>query len=183
MGIFGRREQAQPASPTAYEPVIDMRTARPAVFALAHSMSSNDAQVRAAIANLARLSDRPPPMGILAMNRESVHLQRVLERPWIWLAAVMRQAGESGDHHLVMAALLWALHWTTILVPKIGADNWAAFAELELNPVPPHCKKEILALGLASARQLPEDFVIAGDKTGEMRAGDLARLAGNLLAP
>jgi hypothetical protein len=178
MGIFDRR-RTPPEAPPPYQPTVDMRTARPAVFALAYAMASNDTQVRAAIANLARLSGRPP-----LEQRDSMIQNEpgVLQRPWVWLAAVMRQAGDIDDYHLAAAALLWAVHWTAILVPRIGQDA-AAFAELELDPIPPALKTEIRDLGIASARRLPPEFVIAGDDSGQVHAGQLAETAGTLLAP
>jgi hypothetical protein len=79
-----------------------------------------------------------------------------------------------------MAALVWSCHWTSILVPRIG-NNAAAYIELELDPIPRSLKEQILALGMASARQLPEDFVIVGDDTGQMCAGPIAEMAESLL--
>jgi hypothetical protein len=143
-------------------PVVEMSTARPAVFALANAPAMNDAQVGAAITQFARLSDRPPPELAIRLARTERHL---LDRPWIWLATVMKQAGNSGDHHLAAAGLFWASHWTCILVPKIG-DDAASFMELELDPIPAAVKKEILALGAASVSQLPEDFVVAETTLG-----------------
>lgn len=49
--------------------------------------------------------------------------------------------------------------------------------QLDLYPIPSETKKELLSLGVASARQLPEDFLIVGDETGSVHAGPLAALA------
>jgi hypothetical protein len=177
MGIFDRRKPAEHPAPPPYKPAIDMSTARPAVFALAFAPSSNDAQVRTAIANVARLSGRPAPMQVMAMIRT---YPDALQRPWFWLVAVMRQAGETGDYHLAAAALVWSIHWSSILVPRIG-NNAPAYLDLELDPIPRHIKEEILALGMASLSHLPEDFVIVGDETGQMRAGPIAEIAASAL--
>jgi hypothetical protein len=88
---------------------------------------------------------------------------------------------------VIPAIIPWLLqdcsgaHWTVVLVPRIGPDNWTVFADLD--PVPPVLQQEILALGLASAVQLPGDFVIVGDATGELRAWDIARMAEDRLGP
>ena len=150
------------------------------VFSLAHAMALNDVEVRAAIADMVRLSGRPPLARAVEMARDEPDVQR---RPWIWLVAVMRQADKSGDYHLAVAALFWSIYWTATLVPKIENSNPATFAELELDPIPATLKAEIRALGLASASQLPEDFVIAGDHTGQVRVGDIAEFATSLLHP
>jgi hypothetical protein len=178
MGIFDRRPHAPQETLPAYQPIVDMRAARPAVFSLAHAMALNDAEVRAAIANLVRLSGRPSLARAVEMARVEPD---VLDRPWIWLAAVMRQADKSGDYHLAVAALFWCTYWTAMMVPKIENSNPATFAELELDPIPAILKREIQVMGLASASQLPEDFVIAGDDTGRVNVGQIVELATTLL--
>lgn len=170
-----RQPEPQP-EPSQWVPTVEMSTARPAVFALANAPISNDAQVRAAIAYFARLSERPLP-------EQAIHLIRndpeVLNRPWIWLAAVMRQADAADDHHLAAAGLYWAFYWTSSLAPRI--DSAAGFLELELDPIPTALKTEILALGVASASQLPEDFMIVGNETGQIYAGPLAAKVRSML--
>jgi hypothetical protein len=179
MGIFRRRQDAPQVTSPPYQPIVDMRTAKPAVFTLAHAMGLNDTEVRAAIANFAQLSGRPRLEEILPTMRDDSDAPN---RPWIWLAAVMRQAGKSGDHALAVAALFWSAYWTATLVPKIG-DTWLAFVEQDINldPIPPALKKEILTLGLASASQLPDDLIIAEDATGAARVGWIAATAETFL--
>lgn len=175
MGIFGKR---QPASqPEPWAPTVDMATAKPAVLALANAPVSNDAQVRAALANLARLSERPSPERAIMMIRAE---PEVLDRPWIWLIAVMRQAAEAGDHHLAAAGLYWACYWTSSLVPKIG-NSVGDYIDLELDPISQKYKADILALGVSSATQLPGDFTIVGNETGQIHAGPLAVQAQRML--
>lgn len=177
MGLFDRRKQVPRQAPLPHKKVIDLEEARPAVFALAYAPSLDDGQVRAAITNLARLSGRPTPVQIHALIRNEPD---VLQRPWKWLTEVMRQAADSGDHHLAAAGLLWACHWTAILVPRIGR-NWDTYMELELDPIDPAIKAEIYAIGSASINQLPKDFVLVGDSSGEMCAGDISEMAESLL--
>jgi hypothetical protein len=55
--------------------------------------------------------------------------------------------------------------------------------ELELDPIPGPRRAEILELGMASARGLPEDFVVVGDETGQIHAGLLVMQASDLLGP
>jgi hypothetical protein len=156
-------------------PSVAMSSARPAVFMLAQALAMNDIQVRTAIAELVRLSDTPPVAQAQHMTGRE---QDVMARPWKWLSAVMREAQESGDYALTAAGLLWALHWTTILVPKLDS---ASFMELGLHPIPAPLKGEIQEIGLGALSNLPSDFVVAGDETGQMLAGHLAKLAGDLL--
>ncbi len=175
MAIFRRRPAKEESPPTAWAPPVDMSTARPVVFALANAPVSNDTQVRSAIAEFVRLSGKPP-------LDQALHLIRadpdIIHRPWIWLAAVMREAAAAGDHHLAAAALYWACYWTSDLVPR---NNAGSFMELELDPIPAPRKAELFSLGIASASQLPEDFVIVGDETGQIHAGALTRQASTLL--
>jgi hypothetical protein len=154
-----------------------MATAKPAVFALANAPVSNDVQVRAALANLARLSERPSPERAIMMIRAE---PEVLSRPWIWLIAVMRQAADAGDHHLAAAGLYWACYWTSSLVPKVG-NSIGDYMDLELDPISGKYKADILALGVSSASQLPGDFTIVGNETGQIQAGPLAVQAQRML--
>ncbi len=175
MPIFKRRPAKDESLPPTWAPTVEISTARPVVFALANAPVSSDAQVRSAIAEFVRLSGKPP-------LEQAVHLIRtdpdVVHRPWIWLAAVMREAAAAGDHHLAAAALYWACYWTSSLVPR---NNMASFIQLELDPIPAPRKAELLSLGIASASQLPEDFVIVGDETAQIHAGFLALNAGALI--
>src|SRR5579859_1242364 len=140
MGLFGRKESA-PERP-AWTPRVDMTTARPAILALANAPASNDAQVRNAIEKFVRLSDRPQPERAIHLIRDD---PEVLNRPWIWLAAVMRQASASGDYHLAAAGLFWACYWTSIIVPRSKLGD---FLELELDPIPGPRRAELLTLGV-----------------------------------
>jgi hypothetical protein len=90
----------------------------------------DDMQVRSAIAEFVRLSERPP----LAQAQRLIHSEPdVMARPWAWLAAVMRRARDSGDHHLAAAGLQWACYWTAILAPRLDPGT---LMELELDPIP-----------------------------------------------
>jgi hypothetical protein len=161
--------------PSVWVPTVEMGSARPAVFMLAQAPAMNDGQVRSAIAELVRLSETPP----LAQAQHMIGSEPdVLARSWKWLAAVMRGARDSGDYPLAAAGLLWALHWTAGLVPRLDSN---AFVELELYPIPSAWQAEILKLGLAATSNLPDDFVVAGDETGQMHAGVLARQASGIL--
>lgn len=180
MKMIPIRSAPEPAPPARNEPVvIDMSRARDAVFALAYAPASNDAQVRAAVSNMVHLSGQPPLEQII----ETVRSDRdIFQQPWKWLAAVMRHAGDAGDYHLAAAGLYWSLHWTVFLVPRFG-DDLVAYAELELGPISLELRKEICAVGIAATRELPEDFVIAGDDTGKILAGWLTEVAPRLLVP
>jgi hypothetical protein len=171
MALFKKKPKAsQPAAPS-WSPHVDLPTARPVVFALANAPKSNDAQVRSAIADFVRLSERP------SLER-ALHDPESLHRPWVWLAASMRQAAAADDHHMASAALFWACYWTSGLVPQL---DLGAFVELELDPIPEQRKAEIQSLGVASAQQLPNDFVVVGDETGAIYAGSLAATAATQL--
>lgn len=170
MALFKKRSDPQPAAPT-WSPTVNLETARPTVFALAKAPASSDVEVRSAIADFVRRSEKPSLERALDQIRTDPDC---LHRPWIWLAAVMRDASAAGDDHLAAAALFWACYWTYTLVPR---NNLGAFMELELDPIPTRWKKEILALGVASAERLPPDFVIIGDETGSIQAGPVAATA------
>jgi hypothetical protein len=174
MGLFSKKEAPVPPAP-AWSPKVDLAVAREIVFALAKAPISDDMQVRSAIAAFVRASERPPLEKALDLQRQE---PEVLHRPWIWLAAVMREASAAGDNHLAAAALYWACYWTSNLVPR---NNLGAFMELELDPIPGPRKAELAALGIASARQLAPDFVIVGNETGEIQAGPLADSAPEML--
>jgi hypothetical protein len=183
MAIFARKP-ARDASAQVWAPTIDTVTARPVIFALASAPGLNDAQAGAAIAAFVRLSERPSTEQLLRLaanagsSRDAV-IRQALDRPWTWLAAVMRQAGSAGDHHLVLAAMFWACYWTSNLLPR--NNTLGALEELGLSPIDTAIKKEILSLGKNSAEKLPEDFVVAGDETGQLLAGTLALAAPELL--
>lgn len=169
MALFKKRQPETPAP--AWVPTVDLVSARPVVFALANAPVSNDGQVRAAIAQFDRLSERPQlEQAIHLIGREP----DILNRPWVWLAEVMRRAAAEGDHHLAAAGLFWACYWSSALVPKCGLGD---FMEMELDPIPPHHKREIHAVGVASAAQLSEDFLVVGNQTGSVQAGPLAQQA------
>lgn len=167
MALFKKRQDPPPATP-AWSPTVNLESARPVVVALANTPTSNDGQVRSAIATFVRLSERPSLERALRLMRTDPDC---LHRPWIWLAAAMRDAAAAGDHHMAAAGLFWACHWTSSLVPR---NNVGSFMELELDPIPVHLKAEILSLGVASAQQLPPEFLIVGDETGSVQAGPLA---------
>jgi hypothetical protein len=184
MGLFNRQPVSNTRSP-AWTPTVDMATAGPVVFALADYPSGNDARNAAALATFVRLSGRPSTEQLIKLiasapssSRDSV-TDQLLNRPWTWLAAVMRQAASAGDHHLVLMGLWWACYWTSDLLPR--NNNIGALEELGLCPIARSLKTEILSLGLASADQLPAEFVVAGDETGHLTAGKLADVAAALL--
>ena len=157
-------------------PVVEMSSARPLVFSLAMAPAMNDMQVRSAIAELLRLSETPPAgHGQRTPGREA----DIAARPWQWLTAVMQEAQDLGDHALAAAALMWALHWTSLLVPRFDT---ASFQELGLYPIPDEWKSRIRALGISATSSLPDDFVVAGDETGQMLAGMLTEYASTILS-
>jgi hypothetical protein len=170
MGIFGNRKHGEPA----WEPVVNLATARPVVFALAHAPVSNDAQVRLAVADFVRLSGRPSTEDAYAFAGALLADPEVVHRPWKWLIAVMRAANDAGDTHLPAAAMFWAVHWTAVLVPRFGLPDFVA---LDLDPIPAPLKAEIRAVGVAAVAQLPPDFVVVGDATGTIYAGGLEEIA------
>lgn len=179
MALFKKkkRQVSQPMVP-AWSPTVDLATARPAVFSLANAHVSNDMQVRAAIADFVRLSERPSTEDTYQFAAELIRDPECTRRPWAWLAAVMRDASAAGDHHLAAAALSWACYWTSDLVPR---NSMAEFIVLELDPIPEPRKAEILSLGVAAAKQLPVGFAVVGDEINSVRAGPLADKAATLL--
>jgi hypothetical protein len=186
MGIFTRTSGAD-SDRTTWTPTVDLTSAGPVILALADSPGGGDAVNAAAIAELARLAERPSTDELLqlaahspASEREAV-IEQLVNRPWTWLAAAMRQAAAAGDNRLVLAGLWWAVYWTHVLFPRNSSVS--ALEELRLSPIAPDLKADILALGLASAGRLPAHFVVAGDQSGQVTAGWLASVAGDLLGP
>lgn len=172
MALFKKND---PPPTPRWRPKVDLTTARPVVFALANAPVSNDGQVRSALADFRRLSERPPlevAVGLIQNEPD------VLDRPWIWLAAVMRVAADSGDDHLCAAALFWSCYWTSDLVPR---NNLGGFMDLELDPISDQRKTEILSVGVGAARRLPAEFVVVGDESGKVLAGPLGDQAQAIL--
>jgi hypothetical protein len=183
MGIFTRKAELDGEAP-AWLPTVDMATARPVIFALANARAASDAETGAAIARFVSLSERPSTEQLFRLagngaSHDPDSLEQLLNRPWAWLAAAMRRAGLAGDHHLVLAGLFWACHWTSDLLPR--NENLGALEELGLCPIAPALKAEILALGMASADRVPADFVVARNQRGQLLAGSLALTAPALL--
>jgi nitroreductase len=179
VALFKKHHAPRPAEPP-WSPTVDLATARPAIFALAMAPESNDAQVRSAVATFVRLSERPSTEDayqVSSLMRSDPEMT-FLERPWMWLTAAMREAAAAEDHHLAAAALFWACYWTSNLVPRA---NLAVFMELRIDPIKPPLKAEILSLGVASAQELPSDFIVVGDATGSVLAGWLAESAAFML--
>src|ERR1019366_2880112 len=166
MPLFKRRESEQPHA--TWIPAVVLSDARPVVFALANAPASDDAQVRAAVADFVRLSERPALERALELMRSDPD---VLQRPWVWLAAVMAEASASGDNHLAAAGLFWACYWNSQLLPQ---RNLGAMLELELDPIPDPIKVEIASIGVSAAQQLAPGFVVVGDDSGRITAGPLA---------
>jgi hypothetical protein len=179
MALFGRKKGlTSEVNRTHWAPRVDLNTARPAVFALANTPVSNDMQFHRAIADFVRLSGTPSSEDSYRFAQALLDDPKVTNRPWVWLSAVMREAAAADDNHLAAAGLFWACHWTSNIVPR---NNSGGFVQLDLFPIPPETKEELLFLGVASARKLPEDFLIVGDETGQVHAGPLADLAGSQL--
>jgi hypothetical protein len=160
---------------TAWVPTIDLAVARPAVFALANAPASGDVQVRAAVAEFVRLSERPSLEKALDLIRSDPD---VLNRPWMWLTSVMNEADASGDHHLAAAGLFWACYWTSQLLPRM---NLGSMIDIELDPIPESLRIGIASVGTSAARQLPPEFVVVGDESGNITAGPLAHSAAAML--
>ena len=180
MVLFGRKKGlTSEVNKTPWAPKVDLNTARPAVFALAYTPVSNEMQFHRAIADFVHLSGTPSSEDAYRFAQALLDDPKVANRPWVWLAAVMREAAAAGDHHLAAAGLFWACHWTSNIVPR---NNSGGFVQLDLFPIRPETKEELLSVGVASARQLPEDFLIVGDETGKVQAGPLADLARSQLS-
>ena len=175
MGLFDSDRHGSPTD--GWTPTVDLATARLVVFALANSPHAGAGQVREAISDLGRLSDRPDdPLEIAFQLGDDPD---VVHRPWIWLRAVVLAAAADHDDHLVAAGLFWAFLWTTDVVPRA---NPLAFVELGLDPIPLGVMADILAIGIASLTRLPADFVIVGDETGAVHADALFDQASRMIA-
>lgn len=168
-------QQRTELSSGEWTPQVRMDTARPAIFELAHAMHRNNAQVRAAIAEQVRLANLPSGQ---EGTQDGVS-QDGVAKPWRWLSAVMGAASDSGDYALAAAGFLWALHWTKLLVPKCDRE---AFAQMDLYPIPANCRTEIHQIGLGALNHLPDEFVVAGDDTGQVRVANLKKWSDMLIS-
>jgi hypothetical protein len=168
MALFKKDKRSGGSSAPRWTPTVDLTTARPAVLALANTPAMDDGGVRLSIRDFGRLSERPPLEVAVGQITADPH---ILDRPWIWLVAVMEAAVAAGDDHLAAAGLSWACYWTYNLVPR---NDMGAFMELELDPIPAGIKAQIHTVGAAAAARLPPDFVVVGDETGSIRAELLA---------
>jgi hypothetical protein len=169
MGIFGAR--AGKTNGPSQQPAIDLATAAPIVYALAKAPSYTSEQLRHAVADWANASNGPLDLAASFSGPEDM-----AERPWEWLVWVQRTATASGDEHVAAAALWWAGYFTSSVVNAYDYGDLAIFAS-----IPAHLKSEILRLGKAAAANLPEQFRIAGDETGEITPPWLIRAADRML--
>ena len=101
MKLFGKKDPEPAVPPPApWTPTVDLATARPVLFALASAPASTDAQVRQAIAELIHVSGRPSLLEAIELLK---HEPDVVHRPWIWLAAAIREAAAAGDNEVAAA--------------------------------------------------------------------------------
>jgi hypothetical protein len=75
----------------------------------------------------------------------------------------------AGDDHIVASSLFWAQYWTTVLGPRQGpVEQFEIFIE---RTIPSNVRSGLVHVGLPAIAQLAEDFVVAGDDTGQVTSG------------
>ena len=101
-----------------------------------------------------------------------------LERPWKMLVAVALRAAQSGDHILAARIFGFTSYWDLAIAPQLGHGD---FFDLLLTGSPPAIEVEIATVAFGSLQQLPDNQVIFANATESVTAGDLTRVAANLL--
>lgn len=187
MGLFGRKKSHESAKRTTpaenWQPNVDLAVARPLVFEMiytSHTPAIGSDAIEDVVHKFGRASGTPiEPMALMEYDPEVYDYRAILQRPWMWLAAVAETAAASGDHHLVAACAFWAHHWTNVMQPDFGAYERQFWL---VGSVPDDVRRTLRDVGMESLSLLPDDFVLFGDDTGEVRAGGLRRALPAMLA-
>ena len=97
-----------------------------------------------------------------------------LQRPWLWLAAVARQALAQGDRLLVAQVALMAQFWDQQIAPHFtAAEAFDGIVDRMKDPA----RAQLFSVALEALLVLPADTVVMENPTGTLRAGDVLVLA------
>ena len=143
----------------------NLATAR-AVLVEICAAPGSQSRMEAAVERL-RLASRTPDVAtaVVALQTHNEDPES-FKRPWRWLGAVAHQANEAGEPDLAAMAFVFTSVWHYGIRQYGPHVGWDGPTEVHL--------RSIAAAGLAAARRLAPDYVVATDSAGvQVRAGDL----------
>lgn len=187
MGLFGRKKPSESVRHTAavdsWKPDVNLEVARPLVFKMiytTHTVGVGNDVIEHVLHQFGNASGTPvEPMALMDYDSRIYDYGVILQRPWVWLAAVAQAAAVSGDHALVGACAFWAHHWKNVMQPRFGPYERQFWL---IGSVPGDVRRTLCELGVESLSQLAPDFVLFGDDTGQIHAGTLKRSLPAMLA-
>ena len=108
-------------------------------------------------------------------DMNSLHAVRELgpdatKRPWLWLAAVQREALAQGNVLLVARIALMTQYWSTQIAPLLTQADW--FDGIVDNPSPGACA-QIHTVAQQAVPELAADTVVLENATGAINAGQV----------
>lgn len=92
------------------------------------------------------------------------------KRPWLWLAAVAREALAQGDQLLVGKIALAAWFWDTQITPHLGI---ADFLDGIVDSLSGESRAQLFSAGRQALSGLPADAVVMETSIATMRADDV----------
>jgi hypothetical protein len=92
------------------------------------------------------------------------------KRPWLWIAAVAREASVQGDTMLVAQIALMAQFWNSQIAPNLGSADW--FDGI-VDSISEGARAQIFSVALQAVPALPADVVVMENQTGLLKAGDV----------
>ena len=148
---------AAPSAPRRDGSDVDLAQARSVITALCSAVGA-DLAMRAAVAQLLRVSGTPDPANTGAQMAAYRSDPQFLTRPWRWLCTVARRAIDEQEPELAAMALFWTEVWRTSVEP--GMSGLAAM-NIGFDRAPNDAYDELRRHAAVAIRRLPEDYVIA----------------------
>jgi hypothetical protein len=102
-----------------------------------------------------------------------------MDRPWKMLAAVAQRSAQNADHFLVARIFGFMFILGTLMEPHLTRADWVEM--LMSSSPPPAVEAEIATVTLGSLQRLQGDWIIFGDTTGSVTAGDFTIAAARML--
>lgn len=111
--------------------------------------------------------------------RANIDSKEWFARPWKMLVAVTQRASQNADHFLIAKIFGFTHFWSTLIAPQLDR---ADALDVPMLSCPPAIEVKIATVALDSLRRLSSDWIIFGNSTGSVAAGDLTLAAANVLA-
>jgi hypothetical protein len=124
----------------------------------------NDAAIRAAGLAIAMAGGAPSSISEAMKNKERTGSQG-LDRPWLWLAEVDKEAHREGNDSLVARISLFILFWMLTIEPNLGLGDRM---DMWLDPPPSEALVTLYSTALRVLPALDPDEVIADSPTGSV---------------